>query len=392
MFTTTKGKALLTTTTGALPRPSWYTENLRGVPLAQGFTRLAYREQHFDCLACQVAAQHRAGIDIYVDGDTRLDDDVAGRAWVSYATERIDGIGPPRMLVPPAGFMADKGPGDLMWEVIETRMTPPVVSKIGATNLQLDRAYKAIAGMTDRPVKIGSISAQILTLMLIDEFYNDRFALLMDLSAALNREYHALADAGAPLVQIEEPAIHQVIADPNQTIKPEQWVEAFNVEVKGLREKCEVWCHTCWGSPAAQRVASVDQSYKAALRYLDQLDVDVLTVEGAFNRGMDLEHFGSMIGKDKKIALGVISHRNLQVERPEEVAELTRRALKHIEPERLILTSDCGFGRQSMSRILAFYKMVALTRGTNIVRKELGIEEAYIPAADRALSMVPRSS
>ncbi|MBW8903490.1 MAG: hypothetical protein JF566_05955, partial [Bradyrhizobium sp.] len=262
MHTVTKGKALLTTTTGALPRPSWYTENLRGIPLSQGFSQQAYREQHFDCLACNVAAQHRAGIDIFVDGDVRLDDDVAGRSWVSYATERIEGIGAPRVEVPPAGFMADKGPGDLMWEVIETRMTPPVIGKIGAASLQLDRAYKAIAPMTDRPVKIGSISAQILALMLTDEHYKDRLQLLMDLSAALNRDYHALADAGAPLVQIEEPAIHQIIADPNQKIIPEKWVEAFNTEVKGLRDKCEVWCHTCWGSPAAQRVASKNQSYK----------------------------------------------------------------------------------------------------------------------------------
>ncbi len=389
MFTATKDKALLTTTTGALPRPSWYTENLRGSPLSYGFSRLAYREQHFDCLACHVAAQHRAGIDIMVDGDTRLDDDVAGRAWVSYATERIAGIGAPRVEKPPAGFMADKGPGDLMLEVIETRMTPPVVGKIGTTNLQLDRAYKAMAPMTDRPVKVGSISAQLLALMLTDEHYADRLDLLMDLSVAPNKEYHALADAGAPMVQIEEPAIHQVIADPNQKIKPEQWVEAFNVEVRGLRDKCEVWCHTCWGSPAAQRVASKDQSYKAALPYLNQLDCDVLTVEGAFNQGMDLEHFGKMISKDKKVALGVISHRTLQVERPEEVADLIRKALKHIEPERLILTSDCGFGRQGMSRMHAFYKMVALTRGTNIVRKELGIPEADIPATDPKLSMVP---
>src|ERR1700749_458383 len=389
MFTATKGKALLTTTTGALPRPNWYTENLRGLPLSQGFSQQAYREQHFDTLAAHGAAQHRAGIDIFVDGDTRLDDDVAGRSWVSYATERIEGIGAPRVEVPPAGFMADKGPGDLMWEGIETRMTPPVSGKIGETTLQLDRAYKAIAPMTDRPVKIGSISAQILALMLTDEHYMNRLELLMDLSAALNKEYHALADAGAPLVQIEEPAIHQVIADPKQSIKPEQWVDAFNIEVKGLRQRCEVWCHTCWGSPAAQRVASKDQSYKAALPYLNQLDVDVITVEGAFNNGMDLEYFGTMISKNKKIPLGVISHRTLQVERPAEVADLIRKALKHVEPERLILTSDCGFGRQSMSRMHAFYKMVALTRGTNIVRKELGLPEAYIPATDPKLSMVP---
>jgi hypothetical protein len=36
--------------------------------------------------------------------------------------------------------------------------------------------------------------------------------------------------------------------------------------------------------------------------------------------------------------------------------------------------------------------MVALTRGTNIVRKELGFEEAYIPATDKQLSMVPLSA
>src|SRR5262249_1479654 len=306
-----------------------------------------------------------------------------------YATERIGGIGKPRVRVPPAGFMADKRPGDLMWEVIETRMTPPVQNPIGETSLQLDRAYKAIAPMTDRPVKIGSISAQILALMLEDEHYNDRHQLLMDLSVALNREYHALADAGAPIVQVEEPAIHQVIADPKQPIGPEQWVAAFNAEVRGLRQKCEVWCHTCWGSPAAQRVASRDQSYKAALPYLDQLDVDVITVEGASNNGMDFAHYGAMISKDKKVAVGVISHRTLQIERPEEIADLIRRALEHIEPERLILSSDCGFGRQAMSRMHAFYKMVALVRGANIVRRELGLPEAHVPAADPKLSMVP---
>ena len=391
MFTATKDKALLTTTTGALPRPSWYTANLRGAPLSQGFSQLAYREQHFDCLACHVADQHRAGIDIYVDGDARLDDDVAGRSWVSYATERMSGIGKPRVEVPPAGFMKDKGPGDIMWEVIETRMTPPVEGKIDKAWLELDRAYKAIAPMTDKPVKIGSISAQILALMLTDQHYNDRLQLLFDMSAALNREYHALADAGAPIVQVEEPAIHQVIADPNAAIKPDKWVEAFNAEVKGLRGKCEVWCHTCWGSPAAQRVASRDQSYKNALPYFDQLDVDVITFEGAFNRGMDLEAIGKGISKDKKIALGVISHRTLQVERPEEVAELIRLALKWIEPERLMLSSDCGFGRQSMSRMHAYYKMVALSRGANIVRKELGLPQAAIPATDPKLSMVPLS-
>ena len=390
MFVATKDKALQTTTTGALPRPSWYTENLRGQPLSVGFSQRAYREQHFDCLAANIAMQHKAGIDIMVDGDCRLDDDWAGRSWVAYPLERIDGIGPGQLEVQPAGFLsADRRPGDIMWEVIETRLTPHVTGKIGATRLELDRAYKAMAAMTAKPCKIGSASAQILTMMVKNDHYQDRAELLLALSDAMNKEYHALVDAGAPLIQIEEPEVHQTIHDPNAPFEPETWVEAFNREVKGLRQRTEVWAHTCWGSPAGQRVLHADATYERALPYYDQLDIDVLCMEGASNNCAEVPLYGRMISKDKKIAVGILNHRSLQVERPEEVADMIRTCLKHIEPERLILASDCGFGRQAMSRIHAYYKMVSLVRGTNIVRKELGLEEAYIPACDPELSMVP---
>ena len=389
MYTATKDKALQTTTTGALPRPEWYRENLRGMALSTAFAQRAYREQHFDCLACHVATQHRAGIDIMVDGDARCDDDVAGRSWLSYAYERIAGIGAPRSEIQPAVTMTGRQPGDFVWEVMETRLTPHVEGPIGDTELQLDRAWKAIAPMTDRPVKIGSISAQAMMQMCLNDHYPDRYELLMALSDALNREYHALADAGAPIVQIEEPVVHYNTQVPNPEITTEQWVEAYNREIRGLREKTEVWCHTCWGSPGAQKLFPDNVSYEKALPYFDQLDVDVITFEGATNGGMDIPHYGSMISNDKKIAVGVVSHRTLQIETPEQVAELIRRCLEHIEPERLILSSDCGFGRQSMSRMHAFHKMVALVRGANIVRRELGLDESHIPATDPRLSMVP---
>ena len=50
--------------------------------------------------------------------------------------------------------------------------------------------------------------------------------------------------------------------------------------------------------------------------YFDQLDVDVITFEGAFNRGMDFDTIGTMISKDKKIAVGVISHRTCRSSLP----------------------------------------------------------------------------
>ena len=124
------------------------------------------------------------------------------------------------------------------------------------------------------------------------------------------------------------------------------------------------------------------------LPFLDALDVDVLTFECASDGGANLAAIGKTIGKDKKIAIGVVHHRSLEVERPEQVAALIRKALEHIEPERLIVSSDCGFGRQGMSRMHAFFKLVAIRLGTNLVRKELGMDEVPCLAADPRYALV----
>ena len=70
------------------------------------------------------------------------------------------------------------------------------------------------------------------------------------------------------------------------------------------------------------------------------------------------------------------------------MADSIRTALKHIAPEQLIVSSDCGFGRQGCNREIAFYKASAIAQGCNIVRKELGLETTLRPgrrsrAADR---------
>ena len=61
---------------------------------------------------------------------------------------------------------------------------------------------------------------------------------------------------------------------------------------------------------------------------------------------------------------------------------------KVVRAERLVLGSDCGMGREGMSRRHAFHKMVSIVQGTNIVRRELGLPEAPCLAADERYSMV----
>jgi 5-methyltetrahydropteroyltriglutamate--homocysteine methyltransferase len=132
------------------------------------------------------------------------------------------------------------------------------------------------------------------------------------------------------------------------------------------------------------------QSYKPALEILNRVDADVITFEMKSSGAMDLEAVGKTI-TTMKIGIGVIDHHTLQIESPQEVADLVRQALKYIPAERLVLTSDCGMGREGMSRRHAFYKMVALVQGVNIVRKELGLPLAKSRAADPGLSLIRTS-
>ena len=157
-------------------------------------------------------------------------------------------------------------------------------------------------------------------------------------------------------------------------------------EVKGVA--AEIWVHTCWGSPSQQRLFREVPSYERALPYLLDLDADVVTVECASSNGRDLALLGKQRTK-KKIAIGVVSHTNTVVEPPDAVADLIRRALEHIPPERLIISTDCGFGREGLSRRIAFYKCVALVQGTNIVRRELGLPEAHVRIADPRYAFGP---
>jgi 5-methyltetrahydropteroyltriglutamate--homocysteine methyltransferase len=70
---------------------------------------------------------------------------------------------------------------------------------------------------------------------------------------------------------------------------------------------------------------------------------------------------------------------------PPVVAARVRRALKVIPADKLVLSSDCGFGRQGFNRTVAFYKTTAIAQARNVVLNELGLEERYVAASDPAL-------
>jgi 5-methyltetrahydropteroyltriglutamate--homocysteine methyltransferase len=52
------------------------------------------------------------------------------------------------------------------------------------------------------------------------------------------------------------------------------------------------------------------------------------------------------------------------------IAGRVRQVIKHLDPEQVTLSSDCGL--KPLARMIAKMKLAALAEGTAIVRKEIG--------------------
>lgn len=390
MFNATKDIVLPTTIIGSLPRPSWYTASLGSRSFVDAMVNAPYREQYTDALGSHLLEQEMAGLDIVTDGDCRFDDDVGGQSWSRYPLFHISGVdrdNPIPADFGSAGIMFPRG--HILHDYLEGRIAPAITGPIGRGNLQYAELWKVAQRMTRKPVKFGTITPELVAYLVQDHHYKDLRERIWAFSDVFNEELHTLADAGCPLIQMEEPQIHlmAIRGIVEGEINVDFMVDVFNNTVRGLRDKTEVWCHSCWGNPSQQRMFAEVQSYKPVLEAMNRVDADVITFETCSSAGIDLEAIGQHID-EMKVGIGVIDHHTLQVELPEQVADLVRRALEHIPAERLVICSDCGMGREGMSRRHAFYKTVSIVLGTNIVRGELDLPQADCLAADPRYSLI----
>jgi 5-methyltetrahydropteroyltriglutamate--homocysteine methyltransferase len=388
MYKATDRRVMPATVTGSLPRPAWFTENLGRRSFIEAMVNSGFREQYTDAVSACLRDQETAGLDILTDGDARFDTEVGGQSWFSYPWSHMGGFDASGDAFAPVGPGLGYPRGHILHDWMEARRAPAIVGPVGRGTLQYDALWKVAQRLTNRPVKFGTVTAELVAGSALDRHYKDLRERILAVAAALNAELHALADAGCAAIQLEEPQVHSaaVRGVTNQLLGTEFLIEVFAATVKGLRAKTEVWCHTCWGNPAQQRVHATTPSYEKALEALNRLDCDVLTFETCSSAGSDLAAIGKTI-KDKKIAIGVIDHHTLQVETSAKVAALVRDGVKHIGPERLVLSSDCGMGREGMSRRHAFYKMAAMVQGANIVRREIGLPPTECLAADARFSL-----
>src|SRR5437016_5500778 len=100
--------------------------------------------------------------------------------------------------------------GHILHDFLEARVLPKIVGPVGPGELQYAALWRTAQRLTRKPVKFGTILPELLAASVSDGYYKDPVERTMAISTALNQELTALADAGCPVVQLEEPQIHMV--------------------------------------------------------------------------------------------------------------------------------------------------------------------------------------
>jgi 5-methyltetrahydropteroyltriglutamate--homocysteine methyltransferase len=189
-----------------------------------------------------------------------------------------------------------------------------------------------------------------------DDYYQDEEALAMAYAAAVNEEIRDLKQAGADVIQLDEPWLQ---ARAEQAAR--YGVKAINRALQGIGGTTVV--HLCFGYAAAVKDKPSGYSFLAQLA---ETSASQISIEAAQPR-LDLAILKSLA--PKQVMVGVIDLSTDQVETAEQVATRIRAALRHVPAERLVLAPDCGM--KYLTRDAAFGKLKALADGAALVRGEL---------------------
>ncbi len=164
----------------------------------------------------------------------------------------------------------------------------------------------------------------------------DGFQPLVDeFASVISQEIRELVEAGAELIQIDEPAILKNPADFQVFEKAVQKV----VAEKG---KARVALYTYFGDVAPL--------YQKLLK----LPVDVLGLD--FTYSPKLPDAIARFGCEKELGVGLIDGRNTRLEKENEVIDVLKLILPSVKSERVYLNPSCGLG-DYLPREIAFKKL-----------------------------------
>jgi 5-methyltetrahydropteroyltriglutamate--homocysteine methyltransferase len=340
-------RPLSSTVVGSYPQPEWLIDRealgSHSVPRvrvnqAWRISEPYLREAQDDATVVAIRDMERAGIDTITDGEIRRE------SYSNRFATALDGVDADN----PATIHTSGG---------EARTVPRIVAPVRWRGPVEVSDVEFLRAHTERTTKITLPGPFTMAQQASNEAYDDPDELVMDFALAVNQEALALQDAGAGVIQLDEPWLRN---DPDAARRIA--VAAIDRALDGLSATTVV--HLCFGYAAL--VGAKNRNRYDFLGELSDSVAQQISIEAAQPR-LDLGQLSEL--SPKVVVLGVLDLGDDQVETPEQVAGRIRAALAHVPADRLVPAPDCGM--KYLPRTTAFAKLKALSAGAALVRAEL---------------------
>lgn len=284
-----------------------------------------------------VALQERAGLDVVTDGEWRR------KSYLGVIAELAH------------GFELGRHPGDgRPWTIVVDRLTPKEPGFVASE-------VEFLRSITDRRIKVALPSPALLGERLWDpsvsaRAYPRREDFVLDCVPILRREIELAVQAGADIVQIDDPHLCLFVDPdvragyPDARAAADFAVEVVNRTVEGI-EGVTFAVHLCRRAGARVRgEACFAGGYGPILDQLNALGVQHVTLEFTVPDAGDMAVLRDL-RPDLEIGLGCVSVTPGQVDSVQTIVSRVRRALAYLAPERITLNPDCGFAPGSSARV-----------------------------------------
>jgi len=336
-----------TTVVGSLPQPDWLVDKelmLQNQPprvrlktiwrLPEPYLELAQD----DATELTVRHQEAIGLDIVSDGEIRRE------SYFNRFATALDGID----IDNPAIVEGRHG---------TTQIVPRVVGEVRRARPIQVRDVEHLRSLTRRPIKITMPGPFTMMRLAKDEHYGDRRALLMAYARAVNEEAQDLKEAGADVIQLDEPFVESFVDEAQEFA-----VDGINRALEGIKGTTVV--HVCFGYGHYVTIEKPNTYH--FLAPLDDCAAKQISIEAAQPR---LDPAMLDLLPSKQVMYGVLDLKDHTVEAAETVAARLRQALEHVDPRRLVVAPDCGM--KYLPPEIAYAKLRAMVAGRDIVRGEI---------------------
>lgn len=343
-----------TSVVGSLPRPAFVLDLINGRP---PLDPQRYEHEMEASIRFAVALQEHAGLDVLTDGEWWRKSYIGVIAELAHGFE-LGTTSDGRPWTNVTAKLSPKQPGFIAREVtflktITTRLiksTLPSPALLGERMWTKDRSAKA---------------------------YPHREDFVRDCVPILRRELELVRDAGADIVQIDDPHLCLFVDPAVRSQYPDAdaaaafAVEMINELVGGITGP-KIAVHLCRRAGARARGEhSHEGGYGPIIRHLNNLKVHHLTMEFTAPQAGDMAVFREL-RPDLEIGLGCVDVTPGRIDSAETIADRVRKALQFLAPERITLNPDCGFAPGSGAVVNldeVYRKLCNQTEAARLLRK-----------------------